>query len=230
MLTPEDKAWLESAYPGLIADGDRVAGEIRFWAAYNAAENLFLIGEPDITQAGYLVLDCEFAIRIEERKELVYSALPALYLKGAEPNSDRHVSYDKSACLCSPLEEAEFLTPRFLFRPYFEKLVIPFLYSQAYFSLYTQWPWPEYAHSAAGILESYAGFHGKGGITNCLRLLQLCHREWPSIRSALLQEKYVKGHTRCFCQRKDHIRRCHPAALRGIQRLRIEIIEFGIQI
>jgi hypothetical protein len=230
MLTAEDKVWLQGAHPGLTLNGDGVVGKVRFRAAYNAAINLFLIGEPDTTEAGYTILDCDFPIRIAEREELVYSALPALYIEGADPNLDRHISYDKSACLCSPLEEAEFLAPQFPFRPYFEKLVLPFLYGQAYFSLHGRWPWPEYAHSVVGILESYSKYPGADKVRACLDVLMKCKIDWPAVQSALSQRDYVKGHTPCFCKKKDQIRRCHPGALQGIQRLRREIIELGIQI
>lgn len=230
MLAPEDRPWLERAYPGLTAVGDAVDGRTRFQAGYSAAANLFLIGEPDTTQVGYAVLDFEFAIRIEERKPTAYSALPTLFVGGLEPNPQRHISRDSSACLCSPLEESEFLLPQFFFRSYFEKLVVPFLYGQAYFSLHQRWPWSEYSHSAVGLLESYATSHGAEKIETCLALLKRFPTHWWRIRAALLQRANVKRTTPCFCGRRGQIGRCHPAAMDGLQRLRVEIIEFGIRI
>ena len=230
MLTPEDKAWLESAYPGLIAADEGVDGRIIFRAGYSSVANLFLIGEPNTTQADYAVLDCDFAIRIEERKLSAYSALPTLYVDGLEPSPQRHISRDRSACLCSPLEESEFLTPQFFFRPYFEKLVVPFLYGQAYFSLHKRWPWSEYSHSAVGLLESYATSHGAEKTEACLALLKRFPTEWRRIRAALLQRACIKRSTPCFCKRRAQIGRCHPAAMYGLQRLRTKIIESGIRI
>lgn len=154
MLTEQDKDWIESAYPGLLLNDKGVAGEVRFRAAYNRKANLFVIGEPDRTETDYIVLDCDFDIRIEGREVATFSALPALYVEGFEHNPKRHIDRDGSACLCSPFEEREFLSPQFSFRPYFQKLVIPFLYGQAFLSLHQRWPWSEYSHSAAGLLES----------------------------------------------------------------------------
>ena len=134
------------------------------------------------SRKGYAVLDFEFAIRIEERKPTAYSALPTLFVGGLEPNPQRHISRDSSACLCSPLEESEFLLPQFFFRSYFEKLVVPFLYGQAYFSLHQRWPWSEYSHSAVGLLESYATSHGAEKIETCLALLKRFPTHWWRIR------------------------------------------------
>jgi hypothetical protein len=230
MLTPEDEAWLERAHPGLAATSNRVDGRIRFRAGYSAAANLFLIGEPSTTGAGYTVLDCEFAIRIEDRKPSAYSALPTLKVGGIGPNPRRHIDSDGSACLCSPLEEAEFLTPQFLFRPYFERLVVPFLFGQAYFSLHQRWPWSEYSHSAAGLLESYASSRGANETKNCIALLQRFPAEWRRIRAMLIQRPYIKRSAPCFCRRRGRIGKCHPAAMDGLQRLRIEITRLGIRI
>jgi hypothetical protein len=198
--------------------------------ADQASAKLFLICEPDTTEAGYAVLDCEFAIRIEESKPTSYSALPTLYVEDIEPNPRRHINSDRSACLCSPLEESEFLMPQFFFQSYFERLVVPFLYGQAYFSLYQRWPWSEYSHSVVGLLESYAISRGAEKTKTCLALLKRFPKEWRRIRAALLQRAIIKRSAPCFCKKRGQIARCHPAAMEGLQRLRNDIIEFGIRI
>jgi hypothetical protein len=230
MLTPEDKTWLEGAYPGLAVAVDRVDGRMQFRAGYNAAANLFLVCAPGAADAGYLVLDCEFGIRIERPEPTAYSALPRLYVDGIGSNPRRHIDRGGAACLCSPLEESEFLIPEFLFKPYFESLVVPFLYGQAYFSLHERWPWSEYSHSVTGLLESYTGSRSAREVKTCAALLQRFPTEWRRIRAALLQRTPIKRNLPCFCKKRGRIGGCHPAAMRGLQRLRIDIVDFGIRI
>ena len=146
-----------------------------------------------------------------------------LNIEEIEPSSDRHFGPDKSACLCSALEEDEFLTPDLQLQPFLEKLVIPFLYGQVFYSLNRRWPWPEYAHGATGLLESYGRFPIPAKLDSFLQTLTECRESWSAIRAALLQKDYIKGHTACICEKKDQIRRCHPGALQGIRQLQHDI-------
>jgi hypothetical protein len=224
MLKKEDEEWLCEAHPGLLPTETGVAGIIEFRAAYDGDSNLFIIlGENTPDEARGLVLSGKFNIRIEDRKAKVFSALPALYVEEIEPSMDRHFGADKSACLCSSLEEDEFLTPELQFRLVVERLVIPFLYGQVFYSLNQRWPWSEYAHYVTGLLESYGKYPDPAKVENLVQMLMRCQDVWPAIRAALRQKSYIKGHTPCFCSKKDQMRRCHPNALRGIKQLQCDI-------
>ena len=185
MLNESDEAWLRSAYPTLVRAGDAVTGTIDFRASYNRDTNRFLILSDQLPdQAGGIALSGSFQIRIEERVEDSTSQLPAVYVQGVDPIPDRHVNpADTSACLCSPLEEREFLQPEFQFKVFLEQLVIPFLYGQLSYSSEGSWPWPEYAHGATGILESYSKLPDRNRVEQCLRQL-VRDASWPRIRSA----------------------------------------------
>ena len=177
-----------------------------------------------------MILSGTFKVRIEPRADRSTSRLPALYANEIGPAANRHFnSVDKSACLCSPLEEDEFLQPELQFRVFLEQLVIPFLYGQVYFSSYDRWPWPEYAHGAAGVLEAYAKIRDQNHAEECLRLLSQ-DSQWPMIRSALRQKPYIKGHGPCFCSSGDKFRRCHSAALKGALQLQRDLNALGIVI
>jgi hypothetical protein len=231
MLTSENERWLREAYPGLIPNNGGVAGTIAFKAAYSRQTGRFLIlSEQTSSEAGGVELSCQFKIRIEERSQKIFSALPAVHVEDLEPTADRHFGQaDKTACLCNPFEEEEFLKPEFDFRRFLERLVIPFLYGQEYYSRHHQWPWPEYAHHAAGLLEAYLTIHKQNRAEECLQKLKL-DRSWPRIRAALQQKPHTKGHTPCFCPKADQMRRCHPRALEGILRLQKEISTSRIQL
>jgi hypothetical protein len=231
MLRESDERWLHDVHPALVADGNGIAGTIRFRASYHRQANRFVIlDDPAAAEPGGLILAGEFDVRIEERDNKSDSRLPALYVTGLDLVPDRHFSQgDKSACLCSPLEEDEFLEPEFQFRLYVEQLVIPFLYGQMLYSSHGRWPWREYAHGGTGLLEAYASVSDDSRTEECLRKLER-DGNWARIKSALLQEPYMKGHTQCFCPAMDQIRRCHPAALSGALLLQRHLRARGISI
>jgi hypothetical protein len=225
MLTKENEGWLLETYPGLVRFALGVTGTIKFDGTYNSQTGLFQILRGSVADTvGGARLAGSFAIRIEDRKDTTVSSLPALYVEGVDATADRHFGqHDKSACLCSPLEEAEFREPEFQFRSFLERLVIPFLYGQAFYSDNRRWPWPEYAHGATGLLESYSEMSDRSRAADCLARLAKFTDVWPRIRAALRQKPYVKGHTPCFCPRGNPIRRCHPSALRGALQLQQDL-------
>jgi hypothetical protein len=216
MLRESDEQWLRQAHPALIAGGGAVAGLIEFRASYNPQSNRFwILGDQEVNETGALTLSGAFQIRIEERSDTSDSRLPALYVQGVDRIEDRHFNQrDKSACLCSPFEEDEFLQPELQFRAFLEQLVIPFLYGQIFYSSNGSWPWTEYAHGATGILEAYSKIRDQSQAEECLRRLEK-DRSWLRIRSALKQKPHIKRHIPCFCPRGDKIKRCHPRALEG---------------
>jgi len=231
MLQPYDEEWLREKHPGLTVAGEVLSGSIQFRAGYDAKiDQFFSIEEGATASSDALILSGAFEIRIELRADRSTSRLPALYVNEVEPAADRHFnSVDKSACLCSPFEEGEFLQPELHFRAFLEQLVIPFLYGQAYFSLYGRWPWAEYSHGATGVLEAYGKLRDQNHAEECLRLLSR-DSEWPTISSALRQRPYIKGHIPCFCSSGDKLRRCHSAALKGALQLQRDLNALGIVI
>lgn len=231
MLKERDEEWLRTAHPALAPAGHAIEGTIRFRASYHQQNNHFLIlADGDSGPSDAVTLSSTFQIRIEERADTTDSRLPALFVHGIDPTPERHFNQrDKSACLCSPFDEDEFLEPEFQFRPYLEQLVIPFLYGQAFCASNGRWPWPEYAHGATGILEAYSKIGDSGRAQQCLEKLAQ-DKSWSQIQLALRQKPYIKGHTPCFCLSKDHIRRCHPKALEGARHLQEHLRMRGLSL
>ena len=223
-LTTQDRRWLRKNYPELSIKGENVLGKVNFTATYNDKSGHFLVlKEGVINNVGGKLLRGNFDVGIRRRTKIVWSALPAVYVKEVDPVSDRHFNQlDKSACLCSPLEEKEFLTPEFQFQKFFEELLIPFLYGQAFYSLEDRWPWSEYTHGLSGLLESYLKISDPLEAQECVQKLSL-DKSWPKIKSALIQKAEIKGHLPCFCPKADRIRRCHPNAWMGLKKLRYDI-------
>jgi hypothetical protein len=223
LITDQNEQWLHNKYPLLTIKSGKISGVIEFKAMYNDQTGQFMVLEnntPNIV--GKNVLTGRFNIRIEDRVDKSLSRLPAVYIDDVGLTPYQHLNQtDESACLCSPIEEDdivnEFHLPQFL-----EKLVIPFLYGQIFYSINQHWPWGEYSHGATGLLESYLKIADSTKTELCLQKLSK-DKIWPRIKSVLEQKTYIKGHTLCFCQKMDQMRRCHPNALRGIQQLWTDI-------
>jgi hypothetical protein len=230
MLTENDKAWLDAAYPELKPDGQGVSGTIAFNATYDPDTKLFFhLDETETGEAKGKVLFASFKVRIAERTKVAHSALPAVFVDGVETTMGRHFAQqDKSACLCSPFSEGEYLQPQFNFIKFLEELVLPFLYGQAYYSLEGRWPWEELSHGAMGILESYQASKDRQIFEKCMRLLQIELKIWRRVLVILRQEAHLKGNMHCFCGSKIRIKDCHPRALEGANRIRRDMKGLGL--
>lgn len=233
MLTESDKQWLVEHYPGLAVESDtKVAGEIEFTATYNKESGRFLQIEPvTIDGVGGLRLFGKFQIAVAARTAFRDSRLPALTVEGADTIPDRHFNQsDLSACMCNPLEEDEFLQPRFDFQRYFKELVIPFLYGQLYFTQYGRWPWFDYAHGGLGIVEAFSKKPTLEKAEECVQRISRDTRFWQIAKPLLRQKSDIKGHTLCMCPRNDLMRRCHPVALFGLRLLREAVKDNQIEL
>ena len=234
MVNATDIEWLRERYPALkLAATGGVSGAVEFSATYNRQQNVFQIlypGDEDIT--GGLPLAGAFNISIEERgkDQDSPSRLPALRIAGITKNANRHISPDDSACLCSPFAEKDFDTPKFLFRAYFERLVIPFLYGQMYYEKEKHWPWDDYSHGNLGILEAYDTASNRGAVQECLQQLRRDTATWPQVRALLRQHRAISDSAPCICKWHHRMTKCHPRALRGIQQLRLDLRSMHVRV
>ena len=227
MVNEADLDWLNERYPALkpTATGG-VAGSAGFSATYNQRRNVFQIlypGDEDVT--GGLLLRGAFDVSIEERgnDEDSPSRLPALHIAGITKNANRHISPDGSACLCSPFAEKDFYAPEFVFRTYFEQLVIPFLYGQMFYEREKGWPWEDYSHGNLGVLEAYKPASNRADVEECLRQLRRDGGTWARVRAVLKQHRVISDSTPCICKWRHRMAKCHPDALRGLQQLRLDL-------
>jgi len=164
-----------------------------------------------------LILTGQFIVEIKGAHDRPVSALPLLYVASVAHSADRHFYIGGAACLCSPLEADEFLRP-FDLKKFLDQLVIPFLYGQLYFDLCSHWPWADYAHGATGVLEAYARIQNPTKAGECVTEISQDFI-WPRIKAALVAKSPLKGHSLCFCGKRNHVRRCHPEAWQGFRRL-----------
>ncbi len=232
MLTEDDREWLAGVHPGLRPSDHCVSGTISFVADYSPEINrFFILDRPVAHESSSSVISGQFDITIQKRDRILNSELPAVHIEGVETAKDRHFDQsDGSACLCSPFDEDEFLRPKFDFRAFLERLVIPFLYGQAFYTRNQRWPWAECEHGTMGIIESYPSCSARESAEKCLRLLRGNSLVWIRIRKALKQRAHLNGNMQCFCGRGIRIKNCHPRALSGAIRLREDLKIFGMRI
>jgi hypothetical protein len=223
IINDQDKEWLKENYPNLSVGQKEISGSVDFDATYNAQSGIFLILKKDITDTvGGLRLFGNFTIHIEERIDKSLSQLPALHVENIETVMDRHFNQkDSLACLCGPFQEDEYLKPTFNFPRFFDELVIPFLYGQLFYSLQKKWPWPDLAHGATGLLESYTKADDPSKGQECLQKLSI-QNDWAKIKRLLTQNNSIEINTPCLCPKGGKIRICHPSALKALQQLRID--------
>ena len=227
--------WFKTKYPSLSLNEDRtkISGIIEFVCAYNPEREQFLdISSGNINTIGGIVLSGKYNVEIKEADDNL-RRLPALFLdpKEVELSVNCHINIkDKSACLCGPMEEADFFDQKITINTYLDRLVLPFLYGQVYYDRYKSWPWPEYSHGAIGALESYSLCNDSSFAGYFLTRLQQDVSTWIRIRPLLIQKKEIKGHAICICGSQNFIRRCHPAIWRILNQLRLDLKKQNLKI
>jgi len=230
-LTDDDVDFLGSCFPSLSLDKSKseITGILSFEASYDSESNQFLIlGSGIQNSIGGIILKGKYSINIQ--LDVPTARLPALHLdpKEVEISPERHINTNCTGCLCGPAEEMRYAQTQISLQTFISNLVIPFLYGQVYYDQYKCWPWGEYSHGAAGVLESYMNNNGIS-LEGCIKRLQE-DSSWKTIRTLLQQKWDIKGHTPCFCKRHDHIRRCHPDAWKALNRMRNDIKKNRINI
>jgi hypothetical protein len=232
IVSSQDKNWLNKSYPELqVVDQDGIFGVLKFTATYNGESGRFLIlHENIIDNVGGLKLTGEFKIRIAERVNKSLSKLPALFIEEIEPEPARHFSKDYSACLCSPLEEEDFLQPEFSLQKFLEELVIPFLYGQIYYSKEQRWPWQDYHHGNLGLLQSYGKIDKQNNAELAREFLNYLKQDvnWPRLKNILTLTRPSKQP--CLCGSTSKLRDCHPEILPGLSRLKADLSNFCIEL
>ncbi len=220
-----NREWIATEFPGLIIGPDSIRGNIEVHAEYDPVTLQFRpLAEENDEVVGKFVMREIFEIEIKERPDALTSRLPALLVNGVDPIPDRHFNQtDKSACLCSPLEEDRFLVPEFNLQRFMKELVIPFLYAQIYFTKHQNWPWTGYSHGALGILESYLKISESEKAKETITVLSRDRAAWPKIKRLLESKLEMRGHTPCVCEKGDHSRRCHKKAMAGLSKLREDV-------
>lgn len=215
MLSQRSLDWIRKYQPELKVNEDKSAmeGFIYFRAAYNSNTNQFCLLE-DLTKcdSDWLGLEGKFKIKI-----LFSERIPTVFFPELTSNPARHINPDNTACLSAPgvLKLREQNTPDLI--QWMETLILPFVYGQEYYEKFKKWPWEEFGHGVVGLIESYLKLEK----SSLEELIDIIEKDSTSkhFKILLSKNRYIKGHMRCFCDKGDSIRRCHPNALKAFNKM-----------
>ena len=149
--------------------------------------------------------------------------------------ADLHINQNGSACLCLNLEETKYLPNGFNLPDFFNYLVVPFFYAQSYFRDFGLWPWGEYGHGLAGILESYLNYDTSKEYTETFIVAfeKFCQKNNLNLNfyKEQLRMKKIKGKNKCpLCKSGKQWLKCHEKSLLGFRRLKKHMDILGIKL
>jgi hypothetical protein len=116
---------------------------------------------------------------------------------------DRHV-YDNGA-ICTEVPELTLLRGKYSLVSYLDGPVRNYFLGQLLIEQGERWPFGEWAHGKAGLLQAYAEILGVSGEPEIRRFLDC------------LGHKKVKGHWPCPCANGKQLRACHLDTVRKLQ-------------
>ena len=227
MLSAHDQQFLKERYPELKACGEKIEGTINLRATFDKDSNQFQIIYPsDSNVVGGCELSGSFRVAMEPRASSALPRAPALTIDGYPHKKDRHIDHDGIACLCSPFIEREYLSPDLNVRRFMEELVVPFLYGQLFYDAHEFWPWIDYSHGVAGLMESYTPARSKDELRERLHFFTTYPLDWQRLRPLVVQRRPPSTSALCICGSVRRISHCHRHALNGILALRTDMKKF----
>ena len=139
----------------------------------------------------------QFEIRLELPKRFPWAEPRLFETENRIPvEEDRHINYDGSCCY-GVWEAWSALNQPVTFEKFMAGPVQDFFFSQHHFEQFQEWPFGEYLHGKAGLLQSYAETLQCRPNKECIRyLLRLFSKPWP------------KGHWPCPCGSGEILRCC----------------------
>jgi hypothetical protein len=240
VISSEEQEWIHSNCPRLRFDGGspplRLSGLLDFDFTYDGPLALGIaMSFPDFDSQIRDSYDIEVFF---DKPPRPYSKIPRIRETGGRIETtrrqrgiihpgDMHIIDDGDICLCTPVDEPLYFTDGFTLDQYITKLVIPFLYGQAFFEKYGVWPLEGRGHGVIGILESYAEAAGRGQKLDPLQvksMLDIADNKSIApvhdniVRSHLILEGSVlpNADEKCVCGSGKRFGNCHPQAYKGI--------------
>ncbi len=124
--------------------------------------------------------------------------LPYVYELGKKVRrSYEHKYSDNRLCLATDIEQVLFLEEHKLISRWITKYIESYFVSYEFFKRYGIYPFGEYSHGKAGILEFYRDYFSLQDENNSSKIIKY-----------ILTKKY-RGHDLCPCGSNEKIRNCH---------------------
>lgn len=131
------------------------------------------------------------------------------------------------ACLC-PATAKQALWSKGSDLTYFvDQLVTPYLYGLAFFERFGRWPWGEYLHGAAGLLEFYsenATTHPNIAEKTIVAIQSLADKaDAQRFLGWIRGDIPLRGHSACPCGSGNNFRKCHPVVFEAVISLKNQL-------
>ena len=128
---------------------------------------------------------------------------------------DLHVNPNETICLCPKPEEKRRFPGRVNLRKFINELVIPYFFALSYFEKTGKWPWGQYSHGPAGIMEYYLDHRNDNDsklLDDCLMAIGINPKE-----HFIKSYAQLNGREPCVCKSGIKSKKCHPKALDGFR-------------
>lgn len=153
-----------------------------------------------------VVIDDHYAVAIELPRGFP-RALPRVFETQDRVPPTFHRNPDRSLCLGSPIAIRFAIEEEPTVNGFIDRVIIPYLYSHAYFVRFGRMPFGELAHGAAGLEDDVRRIFRLPSDTNAEEFLRL----------ASLKRRHANKH-RCPCRSGMRVGRCHAVAVHQARR------------
>jgi hypothetical protein len=199
--------------PGLslvtTAKKDLIIGQYAFNAVYNDVPIIDTYAIRAVLSKSDVQPPCVY--EAGGRLRSVLDSHPELHDNLAE----LHCYTDGKLCLAAPQDIALNFMPQPSLALLFDQYVQPFLYSQAYFQQYGDWPWQHLPHDAAGILTWYEQNTTLPGAAKATvaALIGLDTERSRRARKRAVMIDSMNPRAPCLCGSGKTTMQCHRASL-----------------
>lgn len=112
--------------------------------------------------------------------------------------ADRHINYDNSLCLAVLPEELKIARNGIAFKYFLDKILVPHLGRETYYSIKEEYPEGEYGHGTEGIWQYFEDILGKKSKSTLIYELK-----------EIVYSKWLGRNEFCICGSGKKFKKCH---------------------
>lgn len=227
VVSEGDHGWVQENYPGLTfaltAEGEELAGEFRFDAAWDDQNKTYLIS-PNTPEGDHLIrIQDRYNVRIvipkDGSKPKLFDTDKRIVARATQlgvPPENLHVYSTGEVC---PV--GEFDMDRIENLPQLLDVFLQFFYDQSYHERYGRWPRGQYLHGLLGMIENFHEQDHGFEMNAKLALAKVFDKQRTDegvlvVQKLLRNKQRVQGHWPCLCGSGKPLRSCHKNLFLGL--------------